>query len=498
MRISKGLLFIVVIFSTKIAFSQFKDASKSKSFFNDRPALINGKINNHISNTNNGFITFRTYALTGQVKDTSFYINDDGTFSGRLLQYFEGDIAVMYAGKYMSIYHIPGQYLYIQIDEVKWNDPENISASISLSGKAAQLGKMIVDFTKAFTKKEFMVVEWSDSAKSDEEVSLQRINRMQEEKSFLNSYLKSNNIRDEKFKRWAENYIIYNAGTDITFENFTNLRKKSLTIDRLMKVLKSIKIVNMKALYTSSYYAFLHQLQGAFQIIININPLYKESVKINGLNPIPVYTNYIDQHSHGLARQLMYFNLYGNISKSNYEYLFDSVIVDNLLKKQFAALKNKKAQSFTPFNVIDRLRSVKIDSSIKSRLISIFESKLDSYLFLDFWGTWCGPCMQEMPFYPQLISKFKNEKLKFLFFAASSEESDVLKVKDKFKIVADFLVLTDNEVKIMNNVLQFNSYPSHFFISPKGIVVENNVGRITSGGYLNQIVVDKINRLLVK
>ena len=373
MRISNSLLLLVVIFSTKIVFSQLKGVSKNKSFLNEHPTLINGKINNHSSNTNNGFITFRTYTLTGQVKDTSFSVNNEGAFSGKLFQYFESDIAVMYAGRYMDIYYIPGQNLYIQIDEIKWNDPENISASISLSGKAAKQSKMIVDFTKAFAKAKFMIVDWPDSTKSDEEVSLQRINRMQEEKSFLNSYLKSKNISDEKFRNWAENYITYNAGTDITFENFTSLRNKSLTIDRLMKVLKSIKVVNPKALHTSSYYAFLHQLQGAFQIIININPLYKESVKINGLNPIPVYTHYIDQNSHGIARQLMYFNLYGRVSKSSYDNLFDSVILDKVLKKQFAALKNKKNQSFIPFNVIARLHSAKIDSSIKSRLITKVE-----------------------------------------------------------------------------------------------------------------------------
>lgn len=497
-NLSKYFFFIVTLLSTTLVDGQFKKFTKDVSFVNESYLFINGKINNYHPTSNNGFITFRTYTLYGQRKDTSIYIKKDGAFRIKLLQAFEGDFAIMFADRYLDLYYMPNESLYIQIDETKWSDPEKMSAAISLSGKAARISKMVTNFTNAYTKKEFMTVYWSDSTKSDNEVSLQRINRMYEEKTFLYNYLKNNNIKDVKFKKWAENYIAYNAGQDITFENFTSLRKKSLAIDQLMNVLKDIKVNNPEALNTSSYYSFLHMLQGAFQIIVNINPSYKDSIKINGLSPVPVYTHYIDQYSYGIAKQLLYFDLYRMIVNPNFDYLFDNVLLDRGLKKQFNILKNKKNQSFVPFNVMDRLRSAKIDSSTKNKLMHIFENSPDSFLYVDFWGTWCAPCMQEMPFYPRLISKLEKKNIKFLFLAVSTEENDALKIKDKYKIAAEFLVLNDNEAKAINNILQFSSYPNHFLISPKGIVIGNNIPRIATGNEFNQIVVDKIDSLLVK
>ena len=40
--------------------------------------------------------------------------------------------------------------------------------------------------------------------------------------------------------------------------------------------------------------------------------------------------------------------------------------------------------------------------------LSDYEGKL---VLLDFWGTWCGPCMQEVPALVQLYNKYKNQPL---------------------------------------------------------------------------------------
>jgi thiol-disulfide isomerase/thioredoxin len=51
---------------------------------------------------------------------------------------------------------------------------------------------------------------------------------------------------------------------------------------------------------------------------------------------------------------------------------------------------------------------------------------LDSHkgkvVFINFWATWCKPCIQEMPTLAIAQEKFKNENIVFLF--ASNEEPD--------------------------------------------------------------------------
>ncbi len=51
---------------------------------------------------------------------------------------------------------------------------------------------------------------------------------------------------------------------------------------------------------------------------------------------------------------------------------------------------------------------------------------LDSYkgktVFINFWATWCKPCIQEMPTLAIAQEKFKNENIVFLY--ASNEEPE--------------------------------------------------------------------------
>lgn len=498
-KITKPLILVVALFSTVFAMSQKANTRNQKSFINKQYMSINGEINNYIPNDKNGFLTFRTFTVNGERKDTSIAIQKDGKFSFKLLQSFEGDFMIGYADKWPTLYYLPGTLLNIKIDAAKWEHTKLIASAVSLSGEASQLSILIADFINQYNEKtDFPIINWADSNKSDIQVSLERISKLNIEKAFLNTYIKENKIKNEKFIKWAENLINYNAGQDIAFENFTSLRKKSLTIEQLMKLLQKIEINNTAALHNSNYYTYLYSVQGAIQIIININPLYKDSIKVNGMNPIPVYAHYFDQYSKGFARQLMYYDLYSTVYGSGHDYIFDEVIFDAGLKEEFAALKKSKNSVFTPYDLIDRIRISNIDTDLKSRLIQIFKSQPDSFLFVDFWGTWCAPCMAELPFYSQLISAFEKNKIKFLLIAALSEENKVQEIKEKLKIDAEFIVLKDNETKVLNNIFKFHSYPSHFLISPKGFVIENIGGRIFDGENLNQRLVDKIKNILLK
>lgn len=41
-------------------------------------------------------------------------------------------------------------------------------------------------------------------------------------------------------------------------------------------------------------------------------------------------------------------------------------------------------------------------------------SKSDSILVINFWATFCKPCIEELPYYQTIINKYKDQKIKFL------------------------------------------------------------------------------------
>ena len=69
-------------------------------------------------------------------------------------------------------------------------------------------------------------------------------------------------------------------------------------------------------------------------------------------------------------------------------------------------------------------------------------------------------------------------------------------LQNKYGINAEFISLNGNETKILNNVLSFSSYPSHFIIDANGTLVNNNIVGIGSDGQLSKDAIDKIEAVI--
>ncbi|GGH23426.1 TlpA family protein disulfide reductase [Mucilaginibacter phyllosphaerae] len=99
------------------------------------------------------------------------------------------------------------------------------------------------------------------------------------------------------------------------------------------------------------------------------------------------------------------------------------------------------------------------------------------YILLDFWGSWCRPCIKLIPELRKL-NKTYQDKIKFVSIAYD-------KVKDKgklLKLIEDnemhWLQLLDNR-EVKNGIIdQFkvNEFPTSILIDPKGKVVYRGIG----------------------
>ena len=91
-------------------------------------------------------------------------------------------------------------------------------------------------------------------------------------------------------------------------------------------------------------------------------------------------------------------------------------------------------------------------------------------VFLNFWATWCKPCIREMPSIESALNILENEDDEFVFLAASDEELEKIKKfakkrPFKFKYV---------KLNIAFEYLDILVVPTTYIINPKGklIIVE--------------------------
>lgn len=99
-----------------------------------------------------------------------------------------------------------------------------------------------------------------------------------------------------------------------------------------------------------------------------------------------------------------------------------------------------------------------------------------SVILLNFWATWCGPCVREMPAFPMLLEKY-GEELTLLAVNAGEAEKTVKSFLEKngyeFPVAAD----PDNEI---NSLYPSEGIPYTVLIGRDGKIASIHLGADTA------------------
>ena len=74
------------------------------------------------------------------------------------------------------------------------------------------------------------------------------------------------------------------------------------------------------------------------------------------------------------------------------------------------------------------------------------EKENDTTYIINFWATWCAPCIKELPYFQQINDEFADKKLKVLLVSLDFErqiESRLIPFIKKHKVTPEVIVLSD-------------------------------------------------------
>lgn len=102
------------------------------------------------------------------------------------------------------------------------------------------------------------------------------------------------------------------------------------------------------------------------------------------------------------------------------------------------------------------------------------ESLKGSYVLLNFWATWCPPCLAEMPTMEAAFQKFKDRGFKVV--AISSDEGGAVDIAPFMeKLGVTFTILMDADKKV-SSVYGAHNLPLSFILNPEGEVIAGSEG----------------------
>lgn len=117
--------------------------------------------------------------------------------------------------------------------------------------------------------------------------------------------------------------------------------------------------------------------------------------------------------------------------------------------------------------------------------------KLSDYegqgVFLNFWGTWCEPCVREMPAMDRQYEEYKDQGTQILAINIAQSNFEVQSFIDRFNL--SFPVTIDSNKSVME-AYSIKPLPTTVLVNPEGKIQRIVTGEMTEqdiAGYLEEI-----------
>jgi thiol-disulfide isomerase/thioredoxin len=93
-------------------------------------------------------------------------------------------------------------------------------------------------------------------------------------------------------------------------------------------------------------------------------------------------------------------------------------------------------------------------------------------VLINFWATWCGPCVEEMPTIEKYYNQYKNE----LRILAVNDDEPAVEVENFVRDTGlSFDILLDPGAKVQS-LYRLRGYPTSFIVDAEGIVRVQHIG----------------------
>jgi len=154
------------------------------------------------------------------------------------------------------------------------------------------------------------------------------------------------------------------------------------------------------------------------------------------------------------------------------------ILKSNFGKEEIHSTDAKIALPLVPSSKVSRWIPLSLpktkDADIFSKLIAPYKGK---YLFVDFWGTSCGPCRWGIEEKKKTREKYKNNgKFEFIFITSKmwSPDKNVYENYVAEQGLTNSYFVSDDDYNYLMQLFRFNGVPHYVFVNPDGKILDKD------------------------
>ncbi len=293
----------------------------------------------------------------------------------------------------------------------------------------------------------------------------------------VDSLLLNKKINDSIANLWRE------AATGFYYsqQSIFAYSPQELYLDTLVKELRILlmKPTKINATFLSSA---MHRVgnykksKGAADF--NLKAFVEELININTEKRYKIGTAFMALHNFAEKTAKVYLESYA---------LFNKELSDPVFRKQDYAEKINPVLQAVDRTTI-KLVTVKNEPLT---LEDIFKSNKGKLIVLDFWASWCTPCIEEFPAFEKIKAKLAKKKVVFIGIGLDKDnkDKDWKNVLDKFKVDGknQFRVL-EKSASLISKLYRIESIPRYLVFNEKGALVNENFLRPSDKDFEEQLL----------
>lgn len=116
-----------------------------------------------------------------------------------------------------------------------------------------------------------------------------------------------------------------------------------------------------------------------------------------------------------------------------------------------------------------------------SKVLSQFEDKV---IFLDFWASWCSPCIESLPHTKELTEHYANQPVEVIFVGNNDQESSLIHAIKEYELLGNHIILDEKDSETWRSTFDISGIPTYVLLDMRGKRIKlGNSHRISSDTY---------------